>query len=185
VTPTPTIELVPLPVPAIAALAAGDLATANAHAPVPLDEWFLGAEIRHVWAIRHRQLQVRPDDADWITRVIWDAEQRRAVGQAGFHGPPDAHGMVELGYSVAPDFRRRGYARAAFADLLARARREPTVRVLRATVSPGNVASENLVAAYGLVRVGEQWDDEDGLEIVYELAVDEPAVDERDGGVAP
>jgi hypothetical protein len=36
------------------------------------------------------------------------------------------------------------------------------------TISPDNVASAGLVAQYGFTEVGEQWDDEDGLEIVYE-----------------
>jgi [ribosomal protein S5]-alanine N-acetyltransferase len=41
--------------------------------------------------------------------------------------------------------------------------------VVRATISPGNTASRRLVEQYGFVEVGEQLDDEDGLEIVYEV----------------
>ena len=67
-----------------------------------------------------------------------------AVGAAGFHGSPDADGMVEVGYSVDPDFRRRGYARAAMQVLLDRAVAHPDVRVLRATISPDNEPSLNL-----------------------------------------
>ena len=50
-----------------------------------------------------------------------------------------------------------------------RARREPLVRVVRATISPDNAASRSLVLQHGFVEVGEQWDDEDGLEIVFEV----------------
>ena len=39
---------------------------------------------------------------------------------------------------------------------------------MRASVSPANVASLTLVQQYGFVRVGEQWDEEDGLELVHE-----------------
>lgn len=79
--------------------------------------------------------------------------------------------MVELGYSVDPAFRRRGYARAALELLLARAAREPTVRTVRATISPDNEASRNLVLQYGFVENGSQWDDDDdGLEIIFEVA---------------
>jgi ribosomal-protein-alanine N-acetyltransferase len=92
------------------------------------------------------------------------------VGKAGFHGPPDEHGMVEVGYAIVPELRRRGYARAALEALLQRAGREPAVRVVRASVSPDNAASLGLIRQYGFVRVGEQWDDEDGLELVYEVA---------------
>ena len=60
-------------------------------------------------------------------------------------------------------------ARAALEALLARAAADPAVRVVRASIRPDNVASCALVARYGFVAVGEQWDDEDGLEIVYEV----------------
>jgi RimJ/RimL family protein N-acetyltransferase len=77
--------------------------------------------------------------------------------------------MVEIGYAVDPAFRRRGYARAALETLLERAATEPLVRRVRVTISPDNVASLRLASQYGFVKVGEQWDAEDGLEIVYEV----------------
>jgi hypothetical protein len=45
------------------------------------------------------------------------------------------------------------------------------VTTVRASVSPGNAVSRDLVRAHGFVEVGEQDDDEDGLEIVYERPV--------------
>ena len=72
--------------------------------------------------------------------------------------------------AVDPLERRRGYARAALEALLARAMREPLVRTVRATIRPDNAASRLLVLQYGFVEVGEQWDDEDGLETIYEVA---------------
>jgi RimJ/RimL family protein N-acetyltransferase len=92
-----------------------------------------------------------------------------AVGTAGYHAPPDASGMVEIGYAVDPVYRRRGYARAALEALLARAASEPHVRTVRVTISPDNLASYRLASQYGFVEVGEQWDDEDGLETIYEV----------------
>jgi ribosomal-protein-alanine N-acetyltransferase len=78
---------------------------------------------------------------------------------------------VEVGYSIDPQFRRQGYARAALRALIERARQEPQVTTFRATVSPDNTPSRDLVLSEGLVEVGEQMDDEDGLEIIYELGV--------------
>ena len=80
--------------------------------------------------------------------------------------------MVEIGYAVQPGFRRRGYARAALEVLLQRAAAEPGVRTVRVSISPTNVASLELSSQYGFTEVGEQWDDEDGLEIVYEVDPD-------------
>jgi len=83
--------------------------------------------------------------------------------------------MVEIGYAVDPVYRRRGYARAALLALLQRASNEPQVRTVRVTISPDNLASSQLAAQYGFIEVGQQWDDEDGLEIVYEVAANEPS----------
>jgi len=92
-----------------------------------------------------------------------------AVGRAGFHGLPDAAGIVEVGYAINPAHRRRGYARAALESLLERAARDPGVHTVRATIRPDNTASRDLVVQYDFVAVGEQWDDEDGQEIVFEV----------------
>jgi RimJ/RimL family protein N-acetyltransferase len=110
-----------------------------------------------------------PASAGWITGAVRDGRRGLAVGRAGFHGPPDAAGMVEVGYAIDPAHRRLGYARAALEILLDRAAAAPAVRIVRATISPDNVASRDLVLQYGFVEVGEQEDDEDGREIVYEV----------------
>jgi RimJ/RimL family protein N-acetyltransferase len=169
---TPRVEIVQLDAAALRGLAAGDQAAAERTSPVPLSPYLAGPECRRVWQLRAEQVVEDPPSAAWVTGVVWDPERRLAVGRAGYHGPPDADGMVEVGYSVDPQYRRQGYARAALRALLARARAEPDVRTFRATISPDNVASRDLVLAHGLVEVGEQWDDEDGLEIVYELPLD-------------
>jgi RimJ/RimL family protein N-acetyltransferase len=168
---TPRIEILQLDAAALRGLADGDLAAANRSAPVPLTPYLAGEECRGVWAIRAVQVVEDPASAAWITGIVWDPERGLAVGRAGYHGPPDDAGMVEVGYSIDPLHRRQGYARAALRALIARARREPAVRTFRATVGPDNAASRELVLSEGLVEVGEQMDDEDGLEIVYELAL--------------
>jgi RimJ/RimL family protein N-acetyltransferase len=165
----PRVEVLALTGPVFAALADGDLAAANAAAPVPLTPVFAGPEWAPVWRMRAAQVAADPASAAWVTGVVWDPDRRLAVGRAGFHGPPDDRGMVEVGYATAPGHRRRGYARAALAVLLDRARREPDVRVVRLSIAPDNAASRRVALPFGLVEVGEQVDEEDGLEVVYEL----------------
>jgi RimJ/RimL family protein N-acetyltransferase len=163
------VRIVHLTAPVFRALADGDLATANAVSPVPLSPYFAAPESRGVWYMRRKQVEEDPASAAWVTGVIWDERHQVAVGRAGYHGPPDSSGMVEIGYAVDPKFRRRGYARAALEALLQRAAREPQVRTVRVTISPDNVASYQLASQYGFAEVGQQWDDEDGLEIIYEV----------------
>lgn len=169
---TPRVRIVQLPPDTLFALAAGDLDAANAASPVPLTAYLVSEESVSTWRFRARQAVESPEDLPWVTGAMWDEDAEVVVGKAGFHGAPDARGMVELGYAVDPLLRRRGYARAAFRVLLDRARAEPDVRVLRATASPGNLASRTLIEEFGLVENGEQWDEEDGLELIYEISVD-------------
>jgi RimJ/RimL family protein N-acetyltransferase len=164
------VRIVHLPAAAFRALADGDLAAANTVSPVPLPEYFVSPQWRGTWRRRSEQVKQDPASAAWVTGVIWDEQRQAAVGRAGYHGPPDRSGMVEIGYAVDPAYRRRGYARAALETLLERAAREPQVRVVRVSISPDNTASYALASQYGFVRVGEQWDEEDGLEIIYEVA---------------
>jgi RimJ/RimL family protein N-acetyltransferase len=161
---------VQLPPATLNALGDGDLDAANRSSPVPLTPVFIGCDWRRTWRYRAVQVVDDPASAAWVTGVIWDIEADVAVGRAGFHGPPDENGMVEVGYAVDPDRRRQGYGRAALAALLGRAAGDESIRVVRASVSPGNVASLGLIASFGFVQVGEQWDEDDGLELVYEVA---------------
>jgi RimJ/RimL family protein N-acetyltransferase len=161
----PTVQIVQLDADTLRALAEG---TAPAASLVPLTDHLAGPEHRPLWRRRSRQVAADPAAAAWVTGVVWDPGAGVTVGRAGFHGPPDEAGMVEVGYAIDPAYRRRGYARAALALLLERAAAEPSVRTVRASVGPDNAASRAVIAGFGFVPVGEQWDDEDGLETVYE-----------------
>ncbi|WP_370949678.1 GNAT family N-acetyltransferase [Amycolatopsis sp. cg5] len=168
----PEVRIVHLTGPVFDALARGDLAAANAISPVPVSAYFAGPDWRGVWRMRGSQVEADPASAAWVTGIIWDELRQLAVGRAGYHGPPDPAGMVEIGYAVEPAHRRRGYARAALEALLRRAADEPHVRTVRVTISPDNVASYQLASKYGFVEIGEDWDDEYGLGIIYEVAAE-------------
>lgn len=164
----PGIRLVEMTEPVLAALAEGDTETAGALIGTELGEHFATEEMR--WLSRYRlgQLRAVPGRAGWLANVVVDADDGRAVGHAGFHGPPDERRTVEIGYSVVAELRRRGYARATLTELLRRADASPEVAVVRASIRPDNTASLATIAGFGFERVGEQWDDIDGLEHVHE-----------------
>ena len=182
---TPRVRVLQLDADTLSALAEGDLTAAARTSPVPLTPYLAGPECRSAWTRRAHQIVEEPASAAWITGIVWDPDRRLAVGRAGYHGPPDDDGMVEVGYSIDPQFRRQGYARAALRALLERAAGEPGVRTVRASVSPGNLASLGLVRSKGFVAVGEQIDDEDGLEIIYEVGVDDGSSSHVSGVVPP
>ncbi|TDB83191.1 N-acetyltransferase [Actinomadura sp. KC216] len=150
------------------ALLDDDVAGASAAAGVPLTEYFLTDEARFLWRFRLGQLAREPEHARWIVRAVVAEPEGAVVGHAGFHGAPNAGGTVEIAYSVDPAHRRRGYAKAMLTALLDRAASEPSVRTVRASISPENTASLATIAGYGFIEVGEQWDEEDGRELLFE-----------------
>ena len=164
---TSEVTLVRLDLATMAALVDGDLDRASAEAGVPLTRFLV--DEAWLWRIRHDQVLADPEAADWVARAaLVDGE---VVGHVGFHGPPDDAGMVEVAYSVDPLLRRRGHARRLLAAALAWAAEDPAVRTVRASISPTNVASLATIRPFGFAHVGEQWDDEDGLELLYERPV--------------
>jgi ribosomal-protein-alanine N-acetyltransferase len=163
------IELVQLSVAVMEALVAGDLDAASRMASTTLTPYLVDES--WLWRIRLEQVAAAPASLRWIARAAVDAATGQVVGHVGFHGPPDEKGMVEVAYSVDPQHRRRGYATAMLRAALEWAASEPGVRTVRATISPDNTASLATLRPFGFERTGEQWDDEDGRELIFERRV--------------
>ncbi|HEY0474261.1 MAG TPA: GNAT family N-acetyltransferase, partial [Kribbella sp.] len=117
----------------MSALLANDLATARAESGVELGRLFVDEDSKWLWNYRLKQLETEPEAAAWIVRAVVAEPDGVVIGHAGYHGPPDDRGMVEVGYTVDPAYRRRGYAKAILAALLERSAAEPAVRVVRAS----------------------------------------------------
>jgi RimJ/RimL family protein N-acetyltransferase len=163
------VQLVTLGLDALVALAEGDPAAASALTGLEVSDYLVEERSRSTWRRRAGQIAEDPSVAGWVTGLVVDADLGTVVGRGGFHGPPDEAGRVEIGYAIDPGHRRQGYARAVARELLQRAAREPDVRIVRASIRPDNVASLATIAGLGFVEVGEQWDDEDGLELLFEV----------------
>lgn len=127
-----------------------------------------GAE--DVAELRLRQIDEDAAAEPWLLRAIVTRDDRIAVGFLNFHAPPDARGMVEIGYEVLTELRGLGYASEAAAAMIAWAAQHGA-RVVRACVSPDNAASLAMIERLGFAQVGEQLDDVDGLELVFEKHV--------------
>ena len=91
--------------------------------------------------------------------VIGDGE---LVGSAGFKGPPDAAGEVEIGYSVVAPQQRKGFASGAVELLADYAFADPRVLAVRAETLPDGIASQGVLARCGFVADGIRLDPEDG-----------------------
>ncbi len=125
---------------------------------------------KYVVHLRAEQLAHDPTQEPWLLRAIVLRDSATAVGYANFHAPPDDRGMVEIGYQVLPAHRRRGYATEAAQAMWDWAARQGA-RVLRAAIAPTNVPALAMVRHAGFVAVGQQMDDVDGLELIFEKQV--------------
>ena len=128
-----------------------------------------------VLTLRLQQLEDDPTVQPWLLRAMVPRGSSLMAGYIGFHTAPGAAylepyspGGVELGFTVFPPFRRRGYAREATLALIEWARRYHGVSRFVMTISPDNVASQSLAKSLGFVRIGSHVDEIDGVEDILE-----------------
>jgi ribosomal-protein-alanine N-acetyltransferase len=116
------------------------------------------------WLAMVRALvDANPGDSQWsLGFAVVDRHTAVRVGNAGFKGPPDAEGMVEIAYATEPEFQGRGYATEAAAALVALALDDARVRLTRAHTLPEPNASTRVLTKCGFTFVGEVIDPEDG-----------------------
>jgi RimJ/RimL family protein N-acetyltransferase len=146
----------------------------------------LGARIPRPWRDEDWQwLSQRPGQAEadssavpWLPRMLLlratdgsSGTGPAVVGNAGFHGPPDDEGRVEIGYSVLEEHRRRGYAEETVRALMAWATAEHGITRFRASISPDNAASLSLIRKLGFAQAGAQHHDRPGEELIFHYDV--------------
>ncbi len=169
---SPRLDLVSLSPLVLQALLDGrhDVAEQQASVRFPTGWPDEGAE--SLLRLRLEQISRDPAAQRWLVRALVRRRDGEMIGHAGFHGPPGtgglAPGKAELGYTVFPAYRGRGYATEAAVALMDWAEGEG-IRRFVASVAPGNDPSLAIVRTLGFVQTGEQWDEEDGLELVLEL----------------
>jgi [ribosomal protein S5]-alanine N-acetyltransferase len=88
------------------------------------------------------------------TRLIVHTADGVLIGETGFHGPPDGSGTVEVGYSIAPEYRGRGFAFEATRALIDRAFDRPGIRRIVAACLDDNLASIKVLEKLGMRRTG-------------------------------
>jgi len=120
--------------------------------------------------------------ADWIARVrnskapdpwtygyeILLQRQGVSIGSAGFKGPPDSNGMVEIAYMIEPAYQGRGYATEAAQGLVGFALADQRVRLVCAHTRTDNSSSIRVLEKCNFHCVGEVMDPEDGLVLRFE-----------------
>jgi RimJ/RimL family protein N-acetyltransferase len=91
----------------------------------------------------------------WYAVRAADADSPRAlVGAGGFFGPADPAGTVEIGYSVLPEWQRRGYAVEIVRTLVAHAISVAGIKQVIAHTTQANPASIAVLRRCGFIEAG-------------------------------
>ena len=124
-------------------------------------------------AWRVPQVKVEPQLNKWFVRWMVLRQSREIIGSTSFHGVPDESGMIEIGLGVCPKFQKQGFAFEALAGMWGWVCMQEGVKTLRYTVAASNEASIALVNKFGFTHTGQQLDEIDGPEEIYELPAQE------------
>ena len=125
-----TLELARAEAAGPQSLAAALNVTVPPHWPPPLND-----EHSQRWV--REQLEREPGIAGWTMWyfILPTPGARQLVGNGGFKGAPK-DGMVEVGYSILPEFQRNGYATEATRGLIEWAFSQPEVDRVAAETLP-------------------------------------------------
>ncbi len=152
---TPRLTLIPCPPQMAEAAGAGRRqieSRIGAHIdPVWLEEDGRGLLSYYAW-------QLREDSAVagfglWLMLL---RSPRTVIGSLGFKGKPDRRGCIEIGYGIAPSYRRQGYTYEAVSALVEWAFRQPDVLTITAECLPDNEGSRRILQKLGMTNNGMQ-----------------------------
>jgi ribosomal-protein-alanine N-acetyltransferase len=165
---TSRLQLILLSIEALEMLRDGDYEGAAHAQGFAFSDEFL-TSINDVFLTRQLEgLQKRALTPGWFVRAILRKDGSVLIGHCGFHGFPEDVGRAEIGYTIFPPYRRRGYAAEAVQGLVDWAASSGSQDVF-ASVSSNNVASLGLVRKLGFQQTGVQGNDVEGEEFVFEL----------------
>ncbi|HEY3218681.1 MAG TPA: GNAT family N-acetyltransferase [Candidatus Limnocylindria bacterium] len=170
---TPGSERLDLPLldaPLLDALIVRDRAAIKRLAPYAIPTDFPDDEQREFLRLRRGQLAADPARRPWSVRAIVLRAERRMVGYVNFHGAPGVNdtntsGALELGWTVFPRDRRKGYATETAALLMEWAARTHGIDHFISSTTPANAASLRVHEKLGFARTGEVVEGE----VIFEL----------------
>jgi RimJ/RimL family protein N-acetyltransferase len=154
--------------------------------PFDWPAWWPDETDRRHLSIWHDRAAASARNVMWGPRAVVDADNHM-VGHAGFHLPPQPlaqtlhddptfvglpvpgiNGAVEIGYTIFPSQRGRGYATEAVAALVDWAAQSNEVEAVLATIVRGNGASVRVLERVGgFAEIGLCRNDDGEVEVVY------------------
>jgi ribosomal-protein-alanine N-acetyltransferase len=155
---TDRLHWVPATVALCAAAAHGCAAVGRALGAVVPESWpppvFESDDVERV----RLQLLADPNTGRWtlhyvLRRAVSDTGSPELVGVAGYAGPPTPDGVVEIGYAIAVEYQRQGFATEVVRALLDGAFADPHVLVVVATTYATLRPSIRVLEKTGFIEV--------------------------------
>jgi len=125
-------------------------------------EWLGFDAAREAMQPAHDYLEAHPSALGWWTYLFIHKPDRTLIGLGGFKGEVNEEGMVEIGYAIAPSYRRRGLASEAALGMIDYSFALPQVKRVDAHTLPERNASTGVLEKVGMKHLGAVIDPDDG-----------------------
>ena len=129
----------------------------------------LGVELAENWLVFPESvpyilemLEVNPQFAEWGMYFFVHKTDNKLIGVGGFKGAADETGMVEIGYSIAPEYENRGLATECASAMIKHAFAHEIVGKVDAHTLTEKNASAKVLQKCGMSKIAEKQDAEDG-----------------------
>lgn len=126
------------------------------------EDWLSFEAAQQAMPYSYEYLKAHPSALGWWTYLFVHVADNALIGLGGFKGEADARGMVEIGYSIAPGYRRRGLATEAARSLIDYAFAHPHVTCVDAETLPERNPSTLVLQKVGMKHVGSAQDPDEG-----------------------
>ncbi len=140
-TGSPRIRLERIGLDRARAIVAGDYSGLDAAPGWPHDDTLDGIRLAAEFA-------TADDETGFLVVLV---ETGQVIGDAGWHGGPDATGAVEIGFGLAEPFRGRGLGAETVRAVRAWVQVQPGVRTVLAEALETNVPSRRALESAGFV----------------------------------
>jgi len=125
----------------------------------------LGAQVPETWppdnlrdvlGYLYELYKERPEWEGWLAwyAILVDNDYPILCGSTGFKGPPDKRGIIEIGYSVLPEFQGQGLATEMVAAVVQWAEHQPQAKRIEAETNVNNKASIRVLEKNNFIRAG-------------------------------
>lgn len=123
------------------------------------------------------ELRLTSHPTQWQFREVFLSSSNEKVGEINFHRSPAGDeftpvGTVEVGVEIGEMYRGNGFASEALMAMWLWAVEHEEIKVLRYTVSATNHPSMRIIQKFGFNHVGQQIDEEDGPEEIFEMSAE-------------